>query len=115
MRILRAIPSAVLLVAIFAACEYAVRRFHLPLPGGVLGAVALAVGLFTGFVPLRWVERGADVLLEWLGLFFVPAGVGILRHVGVLKRDFSSVVVVVVVSTAVTMIVTGRLAERRNG
>jgi len=114
-RILRAIPSALLLVVVFAACDQLVRRLHLPLPGGVLGAVALALGLFTGWVPLRWVERGADVLLEWLGLFFVPAGVGILRHVGVLKRDLSSVVVVVVVSTMVTMIVTGRLAERRHG
>lgn len=110
---LRTIGSVTALVLVFVAADVVVRRWSLPLPAGVVGAIALSVALFLGVVPLRWVERGADVLLEWLGLFFVPAGVGILRHVGVLRRDLFGVVTVVVVSTAVTMAVTGWLADRR--
>lgn len=113
MRFVRALPSAAVLVAVYLGCDLLVRRLHLPIPAGVLGAIALSVALFVGVVPLRWVERGADLLLEWLGLFFVPAGVGILRHLGVLRRDLVSVTTVIVVSTAVTMAVTAFIADRR--
>lgn len=48
----------------------------MPLPGSVLGMVLLWGALEAGVVRLSWLLDGAELLLGWLGLLFVPAGVG---------------------------------------
>lgn len=71
------------------------RGLSLPLPGPVIGIVLLAGILFMAqHFPRYWarttpnVEKASDALLAHLGLFFVPAGVGISAHFDlVLARD----------------------------
>ena len=68
--------------------EGVVRSLDLPLPGPVLGMVLL-------FVLLQWrrppesanVLRASDALLRHLQLLFVPAGVGVVTYLGVLRAD----------------------------
>lgn len=68
--------------------EVVVRLTGLPVPGPVVGMVLL-------FALLRWrhaddeaaVVRTADALLSHLQLFFVPAGVGVIAYLTVLRHD----------------------------
>lgn len=86
----------------------------LPIPGPVVGMVILLLGLsIYGKVPksLRLTGEG---LLRYLTLLFVPAGVGLMVHFGLIGIDFWPIVVTLVVSTAITLGVTGWLLERLN-
>ena len=79
----------------------------LPVPGPVIGMVILLSGLIAkGAVPDD-IGRTADVLLNNLSLLFVPAGVGVMLHLSVLSDDWLPISVALVVSTTLTVAVTG--------
>lgn len=96
-----------LLLAQFAG-EALHRVLHLPLPGPVIGMAMLAATLLWrgGDLDPALVET-SDTLLRWLGLLFVPAGVGVFLYVGVLRTGFVPIVVALVLSTVLTFAVTG--------
>lgn len=94
--------------------ELVARGLILPVPGPVIGMLILLVGLMIrGKVPdsLRMTGEG---LLRYLTLLFVPAGVGLMVHVELIGLDLWPILVTLVVSTAVTLGVTGWLLERLN-
>ena len=88
-----------------SAGELLARGLHLPLPGPVLGLLIL-------LVTLRWnavrapVGAAADVLLGHLSLLFVPVGVGVMTHVGLITQHGARMLVVIVVSSWVGLAVT---------
>ncbi len=94
--------------------EATVRLAGLPVPGPVLG-LALLFGLLqwraamTPDAPLvSTTSLGAvtAVLLGNLGLMFVPVGTGIVKHAGTLVSHGPGLIVALVVSTALTLVVT---------
>lgn len=111
MKIGRALAQVVVLSLLYVGFEYAAQRLGSRLPGGVVGAIVLALFLLLGVVPLRWFEAGAKLLLDHLALFFVPAAVAATRSWGLVRRDVLSVIVVSVVTTVLVLIVVGRIAE----
>lgn len=97
------------------AGELLARLLQLPLPGPVLGMLLLLVAL-------RWplvrtpVGAVADALLAHLSLLFVPVGVGMMTHRGLLSQYGLRMLVAIVVSTWIGLAVTAvvlRLALRR--
>ena len=54
----------------------------------------------------RSVERAGDGLLAYLGVMFVPAGVGISSKVGLLAGNGLGILLTLVLSTVVTLIAT---------
>lgn len=89
-----------------------VDLFGLPLPGPVLGfafmfALLLArPGLAAALAP------AADGLLRHLGLLFVPAGVGIILYLDLLRAEWLPIVVSLLVSTLLGMAVTALIFDR---
>ncbi|MDC7788933.1 CidA/LrgA family protein [Rhodoplanes sp. TEM] len=86
--------------------EAFVRAFVLPVPGPVVGMVLLAV-LMLARMPLP--SEVGDVsggLLKHLSLLFVPAGVGIVQHLGRVGDEGFRILIVLVLSTVVTLAVT---------
>ena len=63
------------------------------------------------------VEKLSAVLLSHLGLLFVPAGVGVMLHLGLLSAWWWPLLVALVLSTVVTMMLSvwlfTRLRRRR--
>jgi putative effector of murein hydrolase LrgA (UPF0299 family) len=105
----------VLLLGCQLVGEAAARATALPVPGPVLG-----MALLFGWLALRGRMRPlgapveetplgavATVLLGNLSLLFVPAGTGVVQQGGVLLRNGAGLVVALVVSTALTLVVTG--------
>lgn len=78
------------------------RLLHLPYPGPVIGMVLLLVALRWPAVQLR-VRAVAQFLLAHLSLLFVPVGVGVITHLGVLEQYGLRLVAVLVLSTWVGM------------
>jgi holin-like protein len=87
------------------AGELLARLLQLPLPGPVVGMVLLLVGL-------RWplvrtpVGAVADALLAHLSLLFVPVGVGVMTHMGLLSQYGVRMLVAIVLSTWIGLAVT---------
>ncbi len=112
MKLIRAVVQIAVLSLLYVGCDTAARKLHSPVPGSVLGAIVLAALLLFGLVPIRWFEDGAEILLKYLALFFVPAAVSAMRVWNDVRRDLLAVTVVAIVTTILVLVVTGKLAAR---
>jgi putative effector of murein hydrolase LrgA (UPF0299 family) len=89
--------------------EVIVIATGLPVPGPVIGMVLLFLGmLVNGGLP-EGLAKVADALLNHLSLLFVPAGVGVMLHVGLIGRDLVPITAALVASTLVTVAVTAAM------
>lgn len=92
--------------------ELLARGLDMPVPGPVLGMVILLVGLLIhGRVP-EALRRTGEGLLRYLTLLFVPAGVGLMVHFELIRADFWTLIVTLIVSTAITLAVTAKVLDR---
>lgn len=97
------------------ACQLAGEAFvaatGLPVPGPVMGMALLFAGLtIRGAIP-KDLDTVSGTLLANLSLLFVPAGTGIMVHLGLLAGDGIAVSAALVVSTVVTIAVTGLVMQ----
>lgn len=86
--------------------EIAARSGILPLAAPVTGLILLYAELVVrGELPD---ELGvlADRVLQALGMLFVPAGVGVIAHLNVLKAEAIPILAAVIGGTAITLAVT---------
>jgi holin-like protein len=116
------IESLVVLLFCQLLGEALVHALALPLPGPVAGMMLL-------FLALLWRGRKvpgqpqvpdaladtSDALLRNLSLLFIPAAVGIVQHVGILRENGLAIAVAIVVSTALAMAVTALVFEHLGG
>jgi holin-like protein len=81
----------------------------LPIPGPVLGLVMLLVYLVRTGGPAPYVRDASNGLLKYLGLLFVPAGVGVVTEFPELKANALAILVAIPISTVLGLVVTGGL------
>ncbi len=90
----------------------------IPVPETVYGMILLLILLKTGLVALETIEPISTVLLAYLASFFLPPGVGLMETYKKLEGILIPVLLICVVSTALTMIASGLtvkwLKERKN-
>ena len=90
------------------------RGLHLPFPGPVIGMLLLVLAL-------RWpvvrapVAACANFLLSHLSLLFVPVGVGVMTHLGLLGQFGVRMLAVIVLSTWVGLAVTAWVVRAMSG
>jgi holin-like protein len=100
------LPALTLLLLCQLAGEALARLFHLPLPGPVIGMALLFTGLLIrGSVPDA-LDRTGSFLLSHLSLLFVPAGVGVMVHLKLIRAEWLPIAASLVVSTVITIAVT---------
>jgi holin-like protein len=80
--------------------------FKLPIPGPVIGFAALFLTLVARGAVSDSLRETANGLLGHLSLLFVPAGVGVMVHLGRLRDEWLPIVAALVLSTAITIGVT---------
>ena len=80
---------------------------HIPLPGSIIGMILLFICLLLGIIKLEMLEEISKFLLDHLAFFFIPAGVGLLAYVGILKENLVPILVICFLTTFLVMIVTG--------
>ena len=93
------IPALSLLLLFQLGGEIASRVLSLPVPGPVVGMVAMVVVLAASRRVLDTVRPVIEVLLAHLSLLFVPAGVGIVAHLSLLADKGVAIMLAVFVST----------------
>ena len=97
-------------ITLLLACQLAGEVIRLaidiPVPGPVIGMALLFGGLvLKGSVP-EGLSAASSGLLQHLALLFVPAGVGVITHIGLLKAEWQPVAAALVGSTLAAIVVT---------
>jgi putative effector of murein hydrolase LrgA (UPF0299 family) len=109
------ILSLALLLLCQLAGETLSRGLGLPVPGPVLGLVFLFIGLqasaqrrgaSTDGIDSTDLGKTANGLLQALALLFVPAGAGVVQHLGLLGAHGLALFLALVGSTVITLLVT---------
>jgi holin-like protein len=109
-----ALQGLALLLLAQSAGELLVRALRLPLPGPVLGMGLVLAAL--AWTPSRRlvagpVEAVAELLLAHLSLLFVPLGVGVIAHLGLLGEHACALAVVLLLSTVAGLAVTALVLQ----
>ena len=105
------------LLLLQSAGELLARGLSLPFPGPVVGMVLLLLALNVEAVRAP-VAACADFLLSHLSLLFVPVGVGVMTHLGLVSEYGGRMAIVIVLSTWIGLAVTAlvlRALMRRQG
>lgn len=101
-------------VLLLAQCagEVLHRALHLPIPGPVLGMALLAMALLLRRrEPDASLVQTSQALLRWLGLLFVPAGVGVVLYLDQLRKAWLPIAAALVLSTLLTFTVTALVMQ----
>ncbi|MFT8351695.1 CidA/LrgA family protein [Clostridium saccharoperbutylacetonicum] len=85
--------------------------FNLPIPGTVIGLIILFLGLSFGIVKMEMIEDICDVLISHMSFLFVPAGVGLITSLDILKSNAISFSVIILISTVVVWVVTAYVVK----
>ncbi|MFP5238268.1 MAG: CidA/LrgA family protein [Acidobacteriota bacterium] len=109
--VFRFIWQAAILWAVYRGSCWFVEAVGLPLPGNVVGVVALFTLLCLGVVKLEHVSHAADFLLRHLVFFFVPITVGLMDWGAVFKEYWLELSAAVVVSSLLPFWLVGSLTQ----
>ncbi|MGF6752693.1 CidA/LrgA family protein [Paraburkholderia sp. GAS42] len=112
LRVARIAVQSAALAAVWYVADFIVRHLGLPVPGGVVGLVAMLALLFSGGMPTRWIKSGADWLLSDMLLFFIPAAVAAVQYGGLFKEDGWRLALVVVAGTLMVMVAVAFAVEQ---
>lgn len=95
----------IIILAVWS-CAYVLQKLlNLPMASGVLGFLLLLFLLEMKWLKLAHVERGADLLLAELLLFFIPPVVGVIQYQDLLIASGWKILLVILISTALVMMV----------
>ena len=84
---------------------------RVPLPGSLWGVLLLFAALRGGLIPEARVRRAAALLVRWLGLLFVPVGVGVAAYGELVARNLLALTVAIGAGSLLTLLVAGVVAR----
>lgn len=85
----------------------AVGLLGIKFPPALLGMIILAILLLLKTVRISTVEDTCTLLLEKMGMLFVPAGVSILLYADIIFKESLAIFATIIVSSIIVMVVTG--------
>ena len=98
------------------ACQALGEVLHtvtgLPIPGTVFGIALLLCGLCFWRQAAARSLPAADALLPYLGLFFVPPGVSAVLRLSNIHHVWIPIGAAILGSSTLTLVVTGRVAQK---
>lgn len=87
------------------------KSLHLIAPGAVIGMAILLILLLTKAVKLSDVEVSANFIVANMMLTFIPGGVKLISVKDELFQNLVPILAILIVSTLVTMVVTGLVTQ----
>lgn len=105
------VPGLVIILSFQLVGEVASRGLGLPVPGPVIGLLLLVAACAIRPALAEKLRPVVQMLLSHLSLFFVPAGVGVVAQLGVLRDNAVALGMAILLST-LAAIIAGALAFR---
>lgn len=82
------------------------------IPGSVVGMLLLFAALCLKLVKAEQIRAVANFLTKNMSLFFVPAAVGLMEHLNVLRQGWVFIVAASVISTLLVMVVVAFIQQK---
>lgn len=82
-----------------------------PVPSSIIGMLLLFLSLSLNVVKLSDVEKASDMLVNNLGFFFIPAGIGVMKYFNLITGQWLPIVVALVASTFLIILSSGCIYE----
>ena len=108
---LKLFREALIILGVYLLGEFFASALHLPVPGNILGMVILFILLCTKVVKVDSISTITNFLLSHLAFFFIPAGVGLMVSLGVIKSTWWQLLVVCISTTIIIIGVTGTVVQ----
>jgi holin-like protein len=103
--------EAIIILGIYLLGEFISQVLSLPIPGNILGMIILLILLWTKVVKLDQIETISNFLLDHLAFFFIPAGVGLMTSVGIIKDSWLKLIIVCIATTIIIIASTGLIVQ----
>jgi len=103
--------EALIILGIYLLGELLAGLLHLPIPGNILGMMILFVLLCTKIVKVDNISNVTNFLLNHLAFFFIPAGVGLMTSIGIIKSTWWQLLIVCLSTTTIIIGVTGIIVQ----
>lgn len=100
-----------IILSIYLLGEFISKYFNFPLPGNIIGMLILLTLLCLGIIDVKKVENVSNFFLDHLAFFFIPAGVGLITSLALLKDTWLQILMVCLLTTIFTIGVTGRIVQ----
>lgn len=85
------------------------------IPGSVIGMILLFLALQFNWVRVEQVDEVGTWLTDNMGIFFVPAGVGLMSNFGVLANTWWQLLIIMAVTTILMMGFVGKIVQSVKG
>ena len=108
---LKLFREALIILGIYLVGEFLSTSLHLPIPGNILGMIILFILLYTKVVKVENISNVTNFLLNHLSFFFIPAGVGLMTSIGIVKSTWWQILLICVVTTSIIIGVTGTIVQ----
>jgi Putative effector of murein hydrolase LrgA len=108
---LKLFREALIILGIYLVGEFLSTSLHLPIPGNILGMIILFILLYTKVVKVDNISNVTSFLLDHLAFFFIPAGVGLMASMGIIKSTWWQLLVVCLSTTVIIIGVTGIIVQ----
>jgi holin-like protein len=108
----RAVVGVAVLVALSQAGDWAVLALGAPVPGSVVGMLALTALLELKVLPVSLMRPAAELLVRHLALLYVPAGVAVIAYVAVVRHDLVAITVAALASLVAVLLTVGLVVQR---
>lgn len=112
---MRVLQQFLALIALLFLCRVVALAFGLPIPPTILAMVVLWGLLETGVVKAHWLDEIQPLLLQHIMLFLLPVSLSFVAVIHTLGGIWWQLIVIIVISTAVTFVVTAITIDRLLG
>lgn len=89
---------------------WCVSWLSIPIPANVLGMLIMIVLLGTGMIPLKMVVEGAEFLLKYMPVLFVPFGVAMMNYGELIEQAGVRLIPVLILTSILVPAITGYTA-----
>lgn len=108
MKLLR---EAMIIIGIYFLGELLSKSLFKFIPGNIIGMLILLIMLSKKIIRLEAIETVSKFLLEHLAFFFIPAGVGLLTAIELIRGNSIKLVFICIISTVLVMVITGIVVQ----
>ena len=100
-----------IIVGIYLLGELLVSSFESAFPGSVVGMLILLSLLHLGWIKVENIRLVSSLLLSYMPLFFIPAGVSVITTYTLMDGFYWQIILITMVSTLLVMVITAKSVE----
>lgn len=103
--------SLVILYLMLYLGEWVVHLVPIGIPASIVGLLILFFCLTTQIIRVNWIFFGANLIIRYMAILFVPVSVGIMKYSDMLISQAKALLIPNIISSMVTLVVVGLVGD----